>query len=96
MFITILVVLVLYQTNYYIVKVQIMAVLLRYGEMYGLQIADAIEQDFGKKVGSGLLYPSLRRLERKGFISSRWSETRLEERGDARIRYYRRTGGQLI
>ena len=88
--------LVLFKRNSSIVKEQIMVVLLRYGEMYGLQIADALKQDFGKKVGPGLLYPSFRQLEREGFVSSRWGETRLEERGNARIRYYRHTGKQLI
>lgn len=73
------------------IEAQILSVLLRQGEMYGLQIADALRQDFGRKPGWGVLYPALRRLERQGFVVARWNKERLEERGGARRRYYRRT-----
>lgn len=71
---------------------EILSVLQCYGEMYGLQIANAIEQDLGKKPGWGVLYPGLRRLERQGFVTSRWGNERPAVRGDARRRYYKRTG----
>mgnify|MGYP000274086987 CR=1 FL=1 len=71
---------------------QILVVLLHYGEMPGLQIIDAIKDDFGYAPGFGSLYPVLRRLERNELIKSRWGEERPEERGGARRKYYRRTG----
>ncbi|MDJ0625803.1 MAG: PadR family transcriptional regulator [Candidatus Caenarcaniphilales bacterium] len=37
-------------------------------------------------------YPYLTALQKQGLISSRWSETRSEERGGARTRLYRLTG----
>lgn len=77
------------------VEPQIVSVLLRYGEMHGLQIGEAIEQDFGKKPGWGILYPGLRRLERQGFVSARWGDERSEARGGARRRYYQRTGRRI-
>lgn len=71
---------------------EILSVLLCHGEMYGLQIRDAIERDFGEKPGWGVLYPGLRRLERQGYVISRWGNERPEVRGGARRKYYRRTG----
>lgn len=71
---------------------QILTVLLRYGEMYGLQIIDAIEEDFARNAGFGAVYPTLRRLERDGFVITRWGEEQPWERGGERIRYYRLTG----
>ena len=56
------------------IESDILSVLLRYGEMYGSQIADLIEQDFGRKPGWGVLYSGLRRLERQAFVTSRWGD----------------------
>lgn len=77
------------------IESDILSVLLRRGEMYGLQIADAIEQDFGRKPGWQILYPGIRRLEREGVITARWGEEQAEERGGARRKYYRRTGKRM-
>lgn len=74
------------------IEQEILSVLLRYGEMYSLQIRDAIEQDFGKKPGLEILYPGLRRLERQGLVTTRWGNERPQVRGGARRRYYQRTG----
>ncbi|MDA1000873.1 MAG: helix-turn-helix transcriptional regulator [bacterium] len=59
------------------------------GEKYGLQIASAVEEDSEgrKKISVGSLYPVLHRLEKKGFVKSRWGEA-TEERAGARRRYY--------
>lgn len=73
------------------IELKILCVLSCYGEMYGLQIADAIEQKFGRKPGWGVLYPGLRRLERQGFVTARWDNERPAERGGTQRRYYRRT-----
>lgn len=74
------------------IEQEILSVLLCCGEMYGLQIRDAIERDFGRKPGWGVLYPGLRRLERQDYVTSRWGNERPEVRGGARHRYYQRTG----
>ncbi|MEM9772256.1 MAG: PadR family transcriptional regulator [Cyanobacteria bacterium P01_D01_bin.73] len=63
-------------------------------ELYGVQIPQAISEVSGgkRKVGMGTLYPTLHKLEKKGFISSRWGDESREERGGARRRYYKLTG----
>jgi len=87
-------VLLLYRPDHEL-KEQILTVLLRHGELYGLQMRELIEQDFGRKVSFGSLYPTLRRLERGGLVTARWGDERLVERGGARRRYYRRTGSRM-
>jgi hypothetical protein len=68
---------------------QVLFVLAKYSECYGLQINDLIEQEFSKRPGMGMLYVALHHLEREGRIESRWSEETYAERGGARRRYYR-------
>lgn len=61
-------------------------------ELYGLQISEAIsEASLGaRNISVGSLYPTLRRLEEKGFVTSRWDTNDSgNERGGARRRYYR-------
>lgn len=67
-------------------------------ELYGLQISKAIEDasSGSRTIGVGSLYPTLRRLEQKGFVTSYWEkneggENGNQERGGARRRYYRIT-----
>ncbi|MBL1176942.1 PadR family transcriptional regulator [Pantanalinema sp. GBBB05] len=68
-------------------------------ELYGLQISQAIEDssDGRRKINVSSLYPSLRRLEEKEFVTSYWEindvniNSKGEERGGARRRYYRIT-----
>ncbi len=71
----------------------IMTALLNH-ELYGLQIAKAIEEvsNGEKKIGVGSLYPKLHKLEKKGYIQSHWGEDRPEERNGARRKYYKLTG----
>lgn len=63
-------------------------------ELYGLQICQAIEESSGGqqtlKVGS--LYPSLHRLEKKRFVTSRMGTSGIESRGGNRRKYYKITG----
>lgn len=61
-------------------------------QLYGLQITKAIEQASGgkRKIAVGSLYPTLRRLEGKGFVQSYWEGG--DERSGARRRYYRISG----
>lgn len=61
-------------------------------ELYGLQMVQAIEEASGtrKQLKVGSLYPSLHRLEKKGFVTSRM-ETSSEGRGGNRRKFYRIT-----
>jgi uncharacterized protein YjbI with pentapeptide repeats/DNA-binding PadR family transcriptional regulator len=60
-------------------------------EIYGLEIATEIAKASEDKVqlNYGSLYPYLNRLEKKGYISSRWEEE--NERKGARRKYYQTT-----
>ncbi len=62
-------------------------------ERYSLQIQKAIEEATGRqcRLGVGVLYPVLHKLENKGLIQSRWGDERRDERGGARRRYYKLT-----
>lgn len=81
--------LILLRRRSYLVKRNIFAVLLEHGEMYGLEIAEAVEHDFGCKLGFGDIYPKLRQLEREKLVTSRWADRCFPERGGARRRYYK-------
>ena len=65
--------------------------------LYGLLISRAITDASNgvRQIGVGSLYPTLRRLERKGVLSSYWEgdgdETQGQKRGGARRRYYQIT-----
>ncbi len=61
-------------------------------ELYGLQIIKAIQEAEGRKVSFSSLYPTLHRLEAKGYLEARWGDEMPEERENARRRYYRATG----
>jgi DNA-binding PadR family transcriptional regulator len=63
---------------------------LDFHELYGLQIIKAIEEASGgkRRLGVGSVYPTLHRLEKKGFVTSKWGDDRPEERGGARRKYY--------
>lgn len=56
------------------------------GEHYGMDLLrDA-------RVSSGTLYPILRRLEKAGWLTSRWEELPEDGAGRPRRRYYQLTG----
>jgi DNA-binding PadR family transcriptional regulator len=68
------------------------AILLEHNTAYGAAIFDrACEVAKPAKVSYGSLYPTLERLERKGFLSSTFSEP-IPERGGKSRRYFRVTG----
>ena len=73
---------------------EIMLTLLVGRELYGLELMHAIDEASEGKIRMkfGSLYPTLHRLEKKGFVTSRWGDDRPEERGGARRRYYMATG----
>lgn len=69
---------------------------LRVGAMHGWSISQRIQQVSNDvlKVQQGSLYPSLHRLERRGWIASQWGASennrrakfyRLTEQGEARL-----------
>src|SRR5437016_2235357 len=68
--------------------------LLRGRELYGLEIIEAMKtaSDGQRSLGVGSLYPTLHKMEKKGFVRSWWGEETPEERGHARRRYYTVTG----
>lgn len=63
---------------------------LRTRPRYGLEITEVIEQaSMGKrKIGFSSLYPTLKRLEEKEFVTSNWGDETPEELNGARRRYY--------
>ena len=67
---------------------------LMFRERYGLEIMNAIAQaSHGKrKIGFSSLYPTLRKLEKRGFVTSRWGDEAPEATTGARRRYYKITG----
>lgn len=65
---------------------------LRFQRRYGLAIMAAIEQSGGKQIGFNSLYPNLKKLEKKGFVTSEWGDELPEEHTGARRKYYRITG----
>ncbi|MEM6424227.1 MAG: PadR family transcriptional regulator [Cyanobacteria bacterium P01_D01_bin.128] len=72
--------------------------------LYGLLISRAIAEASNgiRQIGVGSLYPTLRRLEKKGFVSSYWEgdedREQGEKRGGARRRYYKisPTGSKVL
>ncbi len=53
-------------------------------EAYGIPIVDEIERRTGRSVARAAVYVTLRRLEEKGFISSRMSDPTPERGGKGR------------
>ena len=58
------------------------------GEAYATPIVEEIERRTGRSVSRAAVYITLRRLEEKGFVSSRMSDP-TPERGGKRRRYAR-------
>ena len=56
------------------------------GELSGAEVAKA------SNLASGTLYPILLRLERAGWLQSRWEDETPQDLGRPRRRYYRVTG----
>lgn len=57
-------------------------------DAYGVSIATLIADRTGRVLSPGAIYTALDRLERRGFVSSRWGDP-TPERGGKRKRYYR-------
>ena len=58
---------------------------------YGLEIMEGLNEKRPIPIGFGSLYPTLNRLEKKGFISWKWGDEQ-DNTGGARRKYYQVTG----
>ena len=72
------------------IEERILTVVLLKGELYGLQIVQALEDTTPnkRKFSSGSIYPALSRMEGKGYITSRIGTNKFENRGGAKRKYY--------
>ena len=68
-------------------EIVMLTVGILYDEAYGIAIIDEMEERLGRKVSIGALQTVLRRLEKKGFLSSRFGEA-TQIRGGKRKRYF--------
>ncbi len=69
-------------------EILILAALVRLGDKaYGISIRDEIENRSGRSVSIGGLYPTLSRLEKKAYISSKVGEPTATRGGRAK-KYY--------
>jgi DNA-binding PadR family transcriptional regulator len=57
-------------------------------DAYGTSIARLVADRTGRVLSPGAIYTALDRLERRGFVGSRWGEP-TPERGGKRKRHYR-------
>ncbi|WP_416866470.1 MAG: PadR family transcriptional regulator [Imperialibacter sp.] len=68
-------------------EVVLLTVAVLYGEAYGIAIIEEMEKRLDRKVSIGSLQTVLRRLEKKGFLSSEFGEA-TQVRGGKRKRYF--------
>ncbi|WOK04507.1 helix-turn-helix transcriptional regulator [Imperialibacter roseus] len=68
-------------------EVVLLTVAVLYGEAYGIAIIEEMEKRLNRKVSIGSLQTVLRRLEKKGFLSSEFGEA-TQVRGGKRKRYF--------
>lgn len=68
-------------------EIVLLTVGLLYGEAYGVAIKDEIESRAKRKVSVGALQSALRRMEKKGYLSSRNGEPNAQ-RGGKPKRYF--------
>jgi PadR family transcriptional regulator, regulatory protein PadR len=60
-------------------------------KLYGLQMVDAMESIYKKRIGFSLVYPNLQKLEQRGFVVSEEAEESVAVSG-AKRKYYKITG----
>lgn len=68
-------------------EIVLLTVGVLYDEAYGVAIKDTIEEKAQRKVSVGALQSALKRMEKKGYLSSREGEANLQ-RGGKPKRYY--------
>jgi PadR family transcriptional regulator, regulatory protein PadR len=66
-------------------------------KLYGLQMVDALESIYKKRIGFSLVYPNLQKLEQRGFVSFEEEEDLVAVSG-AKRKYYKITerGSQAL
>ena len=57
-------------------------------ELYSIQIERILQKECGRKQDFGSIYPTLRNLLKRGFLSARWGEETPDVPGGPRRRYY--------
>lgn len=72
-----------------------LAVMHRRDDAYGVTIADELEERSGRATSRGALYVTLKRLEEKGYLTSRLARAD-ESRGGRRRRYYAPTPDGVV
>jgi PadR family transcriptional regulator, regulatory protein PadR len=60
-------------------------------KLYGLQMVDAMESIYKKRIGFSLVYPNLQKLEQRGFVITEEGEDSVAVSG-AKRKYYKMTG----
>lgn len=68
-------------------EIVLLTVAVLYSEAYGVAIIDEMEKRLNRKVSIGALQTVLRRLEKKGLLSSAFGES-TKMRGGKRKRYF--------
>lgn len=68
-------------------EIVLLTVGVLYDEAYGVVIKDEIEKRLKRKVSVGALQAALRRMEKKGYLTSRFGESS-NQRGGKRKRYF--------
>ena len=71
-------------------EIVLLTVGVLYNKAYGVAIKEEIEQQLDRKVSVGALQSALRRMEKKGYLSSREGETN-SKRGGRPKRYFTMT-----
>lgn len=71
-------------------EIVLLTVAVLYKDAYGVSIKKEIESRLNRKVSIGALRTALKRLEKKGLLSSEFGEA-TQVRGGKRKRYYRVT-----
>jgi PadR family transcriptional regulator, regulatory protein PadR len=61
-------------------------------ELYSVEIERAFREVLGRKRNFGSFYPTLRKLEKQGFLEARWGDEEPADRGGPRRRYYKTSG----
>jgi len=69
-------------------EIVLLAVMRLGEESYGVTIKEEIEERTGREVSLGAIYPTLDRLEQKGYLAS-WTGEPREERGGRARRHFR-------
>jgi PadR family transcriptional regulator PadR len=65
----------------------LLLVAAQHNEAYGVTILEGLEENLGKKVNISAIHVTLKRIEDKGFVKSRYGGI-TEERGGRRKKFY--------